>query len=77
MVGISAGFGARALRSHNGVAAAHAGLDPQLWMPPKGVKKGTNAAPWWWEPAICELWAAGGKDKHRQKFYDVAVTELD
>ena len=46
-------------------------------MPPKGSKKGTNPAPWWWEPAVCELWADGGKDARREKFYDEAVDALD
>jgi hypothetical protein len=46
-------------------------------MPPKGSKKGTNPAPWWWEPAICELWADGGKDARRRKFYEEAVAALD
>eukprot|EP00658_Telonema_sp_P-2_P070700 TRINITY_DN60117_c0_g1_i3.p1 TRINITY_DN60117_c0_g1~~TRINITY_DN60117_c0_g1_i3.p1 ORF type:complete len:122 (-),score=33.82 TRINITY_DN60117_c0_g1_i3:53-418(-) len=46
-------------------------------MPPKGSKKGSNPAPWWWEPAICELWADGGKDARRAKFYEEAVEALD
>lgn len=46
-------------------------------MPPKGSKKSTNQAPWWWGPAVCELWAAEGKDKRREKFYAEAVDALD
>ena len=46
-------------------------------MPPKGSKKSTNQAPWWWGPAVCELWAAEGKDKRREKFYAEAVEALD
>eukprot|EP00657_Telonema_sp_P-1_P006758 TRINITY_DN26173_c0_g1_i2.p1 TRINITY_DN26173_c0_g1~~TRINITY_DN26173_c0_g1_i2.p1 ORF type:complete len:209 (+),score=56.31 TRINITY_DN26173_c0_g1_i2:178-804(+) len=46
-------------------------------MPPKGTKKGTNAAPWWWEEAVCELWAAEGKPKRRQKFHGEAIEALD
>ena len=43
----------------------------------QGSKKGTSPAPWWWEPAICELWAEGGKDARRGKFYDEAVEALN
>jgi hypothetical protein len=46
-------------------------------MPPKGSKKSTNQATWWWDPGVCELWAAEGKDKRRKKFYVEAVEALD
>jgi hypothetical protein len=46
-------------------------------MPPKDSKKGTNQPPWWWEPAVCELWATEGKSKQREKFYGEAVVALD
>ena len=46
-------------------------------MPPKGSKAAGNPAPWWWEPAVCELWADGGKDSRQTKFYNEAVGLLD
>jgi hypothetical protein len=46
-------------------------------MPPKGSKAAHNSAPWWWEPAICECWALGGKDRRRDKVYTEAVQALD
>ncbi len=42
-------------------------------MPPK-LK---NSAPWWWGPAVCELWAANHTDTRRAKFYAAAVDALD
>ena len=46
-------------------------------MPPKKGKKGSNAAPWWWELAVAEGWAIGMKDNRRDKVYAEAVAQLD
>jgi hypothetical protein len=46
-------------------------------MPPKGSKKGTNQAPWWWELAVGELWAAEGKPIGRPEFHLQALEALD
>ena len=46
-------------------------------MPPKSSTNCPNPAPWWWEPAVCELWAANDKENLRAKFYAEAVDALD
>jgi hypothetical protein len=46
-------------------------------MPPKGSTNFPNPALWWWEPAVCELWAANHKENRRAKFYAEVVDALD
>ena len=53
-------------------------LGAALQMPPKHSRKTTeNLAPWWWGPAVCELWAVSHKPNTRARFHKTAVYTLD